>query len=299
MPRKRKGQPIHGWINLDKPYDFGSTKAVGRVRWLYQAQKAGHAGTLDPLASGILPIALGDATKTVPYLVDAEKAYQFAVKFGQETTTGDIEGEVSATSDHRPSEADIRDTLPTFIGTVTQTPPRFSAVKIDGRRAYDLARAGEAVEIPSRDVRIDDLRLTGFDGEAAHLEVDCGKGTYVRSIARDLARALGTVGHVTKLRRTRVGPFTLDDAVTLDALENEAARTAALRPIHLALNALPKINVDLEALMALSYGRAFPTSQPDAPEAAAMHQDRAVAIGRIEAGQFHPRRVFQGEPESS
>jgi tRNA pseudouridine55 synthase len=277
---------------LDKPNDFGSTKAVGRVRWLYQAQKAGHAGTLDPLATGILPIALGDATKTAPYLVDAEKAYAFTVSFGEETTTGDVEGEVSATSDHRPTESDIRAALPAFIGTITQTPPRFSAIKIDGQRAYDLARAGKEVDIPSREVRVDDLRLIAFDGESAELEVDCGKGTYVRSIARDLARALGTVGHVTGLRRTRVGPFTLDTAVTLETLEDDALRATALQSIHLSLQGLDSLSINADALHALGFGRAFPVDHPDTDEAVALYHDRAVAIGRVEGAHFHPRRVF-------
>jgi len=203
MPRKRKGNPVHGWVVLDKPYELGSTSAVGKVRWLFTAQKAGHAGTLDPLATGVLPIALGDATKTVPFLVDAIKGYDFTLTFGQNTDTWDAEGEVTDTSDVHPSKTDILNVLPRFIGEIEQIPPRFSAIKVGGKRSYDLARSGEVVELKSRQVQIKSIELTEFTPDAATFSVVCGKGTYIRSIARDMAAALGTCGHVTMLALLR------------------------------------------------------------------------------------------------
>ena len=294
--RKRKnGKPVHGWVNLDKPYDFGSTKAVGRVRWLLEAQKAGHAGTLDPLATGVLPIALGEATKTVPYLMDADKAYTFDIRFGHETTTGDVEGEATEDSKHRPTVAELEAAIPAFTGTIEQVPPMFSAIKIHGKRAYDLARAGEAVEISSRTVRIDALTLEGFDGETARLSVECGKGTYVRSLARDLARAVGSRGHVTYLRRTRVGSFTEATAIGLDALEgmDYAARVAALAPIDCALDDIPVLAVGTDEAADLKLGRAV--RSPDAPpETTLLAKANGVAVALCQSrdGKLHPKRVF-------
>ncbi|MBL4871116.1 MAG: tRNA pseudouridine(55) synthase TruB, partial [Robiginitomaculum sp.] len=219
MARRKKGNPVHGWVNFDKPYGMTSTQAVGKVRWLYQARKAGHAGTLDPLASGILPIALGDATKTVPFLVEAVKIYEVEIKWGERTTTLDAEGEVEAASDVRPTRAQIEDALPEFIGEISQIPPAFSAIKIDGKRAYDLARAGVEIEMKARTVRIDSLEVLETTKDTAILRVTCGKGTYIRSLARDLAHALGTEGYALNLRRTAVGPFIQNTALTLDELE--------------------------------------------------------------------------------
>jgi len=216
MARKRRGNPVHGWVVLDKPLGLSSTQAVGKVRRLFQAQKAGHGGTLDPLATGILPIALGEATKTMPYMVDGVKGYQFTLTFGENTDTWDAEGAVTARSDVRPSKNEILGALPQFIGDIEQVPPRYSAIKVDGKRSYDLARSGEVVELKSRQVTVDSFELIEMDADSATFDVACGKGTYIRSLARDLAAALGTCGHVTMLRRTRVGPFTLEQSFSLD-----------------------------------------------------------------------------------
>ncbi|HEX5932976.1 MAG TPA: tRNA pseudouridine(55) synthase TruB, partial [Pseudorhizobium sp.] len=190
-PRKPKGRAVSGWLILDKPVDFGSTEAVSKIKWLFNAQKCGHAGTLDPLASGMLPIALGDATKTVPYVMDGRKVYEFTVTWGEERLTDDLEGAVTRSSDRRPAEEEIRALLPNYTGTINQVPPQFSAIKIAGERAYDLAREGEVVEIPSREVEIHRLTLLGSpDADTAHFEVECGKGTYVRALARDFGRDL-------------------------------------------------------------------------------------------------------------
>src|ERR1700733_10419984 len=217
MPRRRKGEAVSGWICLDKPRDLGSTQAVGRVRRAFNAQKAGHAGTLDPLATGILPIALGEATKTVPYLVEADKTYRFTIAWGATTASFDREGAVTATSDVRPSPEAVAEALEAFVGEIEQVPPAFSAIKVDGERSYDLARAGQAVELKPRLVTIHRAALTGAPNpDQVELEIDCGKGVYVRAIARDLAAMLGACGHVSCLRRTRVGPFSVDKAVTLE-----------------------------------------------------------------------------------
>ena len=299
MPRKRKGNPVHGWVVLDKPYGLGSTSAVGKVRWLYTAQKAGHAGTLDPLATGILPIALGEATKTVPFMMDAKKDYQFALTFGENTDTWDTEGEVTETSDVRPSEADILAALPQFIGDIEQIPPRFSAIKVDGKRSYDLARSGEVVELKSRQVTVDSFDLLSHDGEAATFEVACGKGTYIRSLARDLAAALGSCGHVTMLRRTRVGPFTLAHAFTLDALEKLCHRDAvsdALRPVETALDDIPVLALTEQEATELKHGRAIvltPSFAATNPAwILAMLDDKAVALCNAIEGQLRPKKVF-------
>ena len=217
---KKKGRPVSGWVILDKPVGMGSTEAVSKIKWLFQAEKAGHAGTLDPLASGMLPIALGEATKTVPYVMDGTKVYRFTVAWGEERSTDDLEGPVTKTSGKRPDESAIRALLPKYTGVILQTPPQFSAIKIAGERAYDLARDGETVEIPPREVEIDRLDLVGVTPEGnAIFEVECGKGTYVRSLARDMGRDLGCYGHVAGLRRIEVDPFTPEDLVTVEALE--------------------------------------------------------------------------------
>jgi tRNA pseudouridine55 synthase len=226
--RRKKGNPINGWVVLDKSIGMTSTQAVGKVRWLFQAQKAGHAGTLDPLATGILPIALGEATKTVPYAVDGQKAYRFTVRWGAETNTDDAEGQIVERSDLRPTRASIEALLPNFHGEILQTPPAFSAIKIDGQRAYDLARQGETVKLEARPVQIDRLELVEMpDHDTSVFEAECGRGTYVRAIARDIGRTLGCLGHVTALRRTRVGPFEEAQAVTIGELEEAANREDA------------------------------------------------------------------------
>ena len=243
MGRRKKGSPIHGWFVLDKPQNMTSTQAVGIIRRVFNAQKAGHSGTLDPLATGILPIALGEATKTVPCVQQGGKRYRFDLEWGSATSTDDAEGEVVATSDVRPTEADLRAALPRFIGTIEQRPPAFSAIKVDGRRAYDLARAGETVELAARPVTITEILLLQHGPQRSSLEMACEKGTYVRALARDLAEALGTCGHVTALRRTAVAGFTEQDAVLLDAVEATADRDALLRPIDVALRHLPELRL--------------------------------------------------------
>ena len=306
---KNKGRAISGWLILDKPEDFGSTEAVSKIKWLFQARKAGHAGTLDPLASGMLPIALGDATKTVPYVMDGRKVYRFSVRWGQERTTDDREGEVSFSSDERPDEAQILDHLHRYRGVIDQVPPQFSAIKIDGDRAYDLARDGEAVELPARQVEIHRLDLIALpDRDTALFELECGKGTYVRSLARDLGRDLGCGGHVAMLRRTLVDPFGEDRMVPLasltelEAIEDRQERHEALDQFLIdtgeALSALPKIDVNEDQAHRLRCGNPILLRGRDAPlpadEAYATRNDRVVAIGEIAAGEFRPRRVFEG-----
>jgi len=306
-PRKPKGRPISGWLILDKPLDFGSTEAVGKIKWLFNAQKAGHAGTLDPLASGMLPIALGDATKTVPYVMDGRKIYEFTVSWGEQRSTDDLEGEVIETSATRPSEQAIRDLLPNYTGVIQQVPPQFSAIKIAGERAYDLAREGEVVEIPSREVEIHRLTLIGCPDESTALfEVECGKGTYVRALARDMGLDLGCYGHISGLRRTFVAPFAEDqmvplaDLVALEQIEDRDERLAALDQFLIdtseALSALPQIAVTEEQAYRLRMGnpillrgRAAPVAEPEAFATAA---GKLVAIGEIGEGEFRPKRVF-------
>lgn len=305
-PRKPKGRAVSGWLILDKPVDFGSTEAVSKIKWLLNAQKAGHAGTLDPLASGMLPIALGDATKTVPYVMDGRKIYEFTVSWGEERSTDDLEGEVTASSDTRPAEQAIRDLLPNYTGVIQQIPPQFSAIKIAGERAYDLARDGETVEIPSREVEIFRLTLLGVSENEAHFEVECGKGTYVRSLARDFGRDLGCYGHISNLRRTFVAPFGEDkmvplaDLVALEEIEDRDERLAALDAYLIdtaeALSSLPHLPVTEEQAHRIKMGNPIilrGNSAPvEEPEAYATVRGKLVAIGEIGQGEFRPKRVF-------
>lgn len=257
MPKKPQNL-IHGWINLHKPSGIGSTQALSRVKRVLNPSKAGHAGTLDPLASGVLPIALGEATKTVPFMQDRDKTYRFTVSWGSATTTDDSEGEVTQTSDHRPCEAEITALLPQFTGSITQIPPRFSAVKIDGQRAYDLARAGEEFEIKTREVRIDTLTLISATKDAATFECLCGKGTYVRSLARDMAVALGTFGHITALERMSVGPMRAEDAISLDFFDKMADKVSVnevLLPLETVLDDIPALPLEGRELQDLRQGR--------------------------------------------
>jgi tRNA pseudouridine55 synthase len=295
-PRRHRVD-VHGWIVLDKPVGMTSTHAVAAVRRLFNAKKAGHAGTLDPLASGILPLAFGEATKTVPYVVDGEKAYSFTVKWGEETDTDDSEGRVTATSDLRPGEAEILAALPRFTGVVEQVPPKYSAIKIDGERAYDLARDGEAVELKSRPVEIYSLTLTARDEASATFAAECGKGTYVRAIARDLGRALGCLGHVTALRRTRVGPFSLDDTITWKALEEAGdAAIEALLPVEGGLTELDCVVMNRDAAARIRRGQSVILRGRDAPAEGgpvyATCGGVVVAVGMVEKGEFVPNRVF-------
>ena len=304
MGRRRRGTPVDGWIVLDKPAGMTSTQAVGKVRWLFDAQKAGHAGTLDPLATGILPIALGQATKTVPFAVDGIKAYRFTVRWGQETDTDDAEGRVVAESPDRPAVAAITALLPRFQGEIMQVPPRFSAIKIDGQRAYDLARGGETVELEPRPVIIDRLALVATPTpEEAVLEAVCGRGTYVRAIARDLGRLLGCHGHVTALRRTRVGAFAEDRAVALETLvaaanaDDGGAQLATwLLPVEAALSDLPEIRLPQADAARLARGQSVILRGRDAPigsgEVYVTSKGSLIALAVIEKGELRPTRVF-------
>jgi tRNA pseudouridine55 synthase len=302
MTRRRKGKPVHGWLVLDKPAGMTSTQAVAAVRRIFGAQKAGHAGTLDPLATGVLPIALGEATKTVPYAVEGQKEYRFTVRWGAESDTDDAEGHFVATSDARPGRGDIEALLPRFTGKILQTPPAFSAVKVDGARAYDLARAGETVELAPRPVQIDSLVLVACpDRDTAVLAARCGKGTYVRAIARDMGQALGCYGHVVGLRRSRVGSFAEPDAVSMDALTSaagsgdSAALERLLRPVEAALASLAVLRIGREDTVRLLRGQSVLIRGADVPTpgpAYATCKGHLVALGRIEKGQLHPTRVF-------
>lgn len=303
MARRKKGNPVHGWLILDKPGGRTSTQALGAVKRLYEAQKAGHAGTLDPLATGILPLAFGEATKTVSFVVDGAKAYRFEVRWGEETDTDDSEGRVVRTSPERPSQAAIEAVLARFIGEIMQTPPQFSAVKIDGNRAYDLAREGEHVEIVPRAVVIDSLVLVGMpDENTAVFEAECGKGTYVRALARDIGRLLGCLGHVTALRRTQVGPYSEDDAITMEELVRIADAEGAdglmrlLLPIETALDDVPALAVSQSDAASLARGQAVLIRGRDAPIISgpiyATVKGRIIALGEVERGELKPTRVF-------
>jgi tRNA pseudouridine55 synthase len=308
--RRREKRDVHGWVVLDKPVGMTSTHAVSIVKRLFKARRAGHAGTLDPLASGLLPIALGEATKTVPFVMEGRKRYRFTVRWGEERDTDDAEGRVVATSEARPSAATIGALLPGFTGTIAQVPPRFSAVKIDGERAYDLAREGEVVELEPRPVEIHRLELIdppgGADPDRSVFEAECGKGTYVRAIARDMGRALGCYGHVVELRRTRVGPFGESDAVSVDPLQEAAggAETPAtvgaaglpLLPVEAGLASLPALEVSRSDAARLARGQAVLLRGRDAPVMsgciAVLSQGSLLALADVDKGELHPRRIF-------
>ncbi|HUE66205.1 MAG TPA: tRNA pseudouridine(55) synthase TruB [Rhizomicrobium sp.] len=310
MGRRKKGQPVHGWVIVDKPKGMTSTQAVGAVRRIFDAQKAGHAGTLDPMATGILAIALGEATKTVPYAMDADKTYRFSATWGQSRDSDDAEGKLTGTSDQRPSRAQIEAVLARFTGTLNQTPPAYSAVRVGGERAYDLAREGEEVVLEPRQVQVFEAHLLGAGPDQAEFEIRCGKGTYVRSWVRDIALALGTLGHVSALRRTRLGPWDEKSAVGLDTLTpfmHSPAAFGYLRPLSTALDGIPALAVsgpdtvrirsgnpilikrDLFARMSDGFGdgellgqTVFLKDEDGAP----------VALAEIAGGELRPFRVF-------
>ncbi|HZH27826.1 MAG TPA: tRNA pseudouridine(55) synthase TruB [Azospirillaceae bacterium] len=311
MARRRKGQPVNGWLVLDKPQGLTSTQAMARARRFLDAQKAGHGGTLDPLATGVLPIAFGEATKTVDYVMGSAKTYSFTVRWGEARDTDDAEGQVTATSDVRPGVDAVRAALPRFLGEIDQLPPRYSAIKVDGERAYALARDGVEVDLQPRVVRIDRFELVDVpDADHAAFEVDCGKGTYVRSLARDLAVALGTVGHVTALRRLAVGRFTVDQAISLDELEEEAQTPAVARHllgIETALDDIPALALSPAEAQRLRQGQAVSLMRrqdaerlkglrvdlsAERPTILTLCDGQPVALAVVEGGEVRPVRVL-------
>ncbi len=296
-PDRPKKRDVSGWVILDKGVGITSTHAVAVVKRAFNAKKAGHAGTLDPLASGILPIALGEATKTVPFVMDGRKAYRFTVQWGVETDTDDAEGRSVATSDARPTQSEVEAALPSFVGNIQQVPPRYSAIKIQGERAYDLAREGEVVELVAREVRIDHLSVVEHDGERTVIAAECGKGTYVRALARDLGRMLGCRGHVAALRRTRVGPFVEEAACSIPTLEEGApdGNGAHLQPVETALDQIPEVPVSRDVALRLMRGQPVILRGRDAPvegKAFATCGGILVAVGDVERGELVPHRVF-------
>jgi tRNA pseudouridine55 synthase len=299
MGRTRKGRDISGWLVIDKPAGLTSTAVVNKVRWAIQAKKAGHAGTLDPEATGVLAVALGEATKTVPYITDALKAYRFTVRLGQATNTDDTEGEVISTSDQRPTDAQIKQALGSFVGDIMQVPPKFSAVKIDGQRAYKLARDGENVEIAARPLWVEELVMTDRDDDDhVTLEMICGKGGYVRSIARDLGQSLGCFGHVRDLRRIWSGPFDAADGLTLEQIDHMAHSPdldAHVRPISDGLVDLPEVRATAEGAARMRNGNPGMVLTSDVEygdECWASLDGAPIAVGRYKSGELHPARVF-------
>ncbi len=312
MARRKKGQPVHGWVIVDKPQGVTSTQVVAAVKRIFDAQKAGHAGTLDPLATGVLAIALGEATKTVPYAMDAEKVYRFTAHWGEARDSDDAEGAVTETSEKRPSKEEIEAALPRFTGQIVQVPPAYSAIKVQGERAYDRAREGEVVELAPRTVEVYEAHLTGMpDRDHAEFEIRCGKGTYVRSWVRDLAQALGTVGHVSALRRTRVGGFEEKDAVPLETLRGYVHIPAAfehLRPISTALDGIPALAVTGPDAVRLKSGNPIliranqfakiAEGQPSGDDLQGLtvylstQEGEPVALAEFAAGELRPFRVF-------
>jgi tRNA pseudouridine55 synthase len=299
MARGKKGRPVNGWLVVDKPAGVGSTTVVNKVKWAFGAQKAGHAGTLDPAATGVLAVALGEATKTVPYVTDAVKCYRFRVTLGAATTTDDAEGTVIETREMRPTDAEIAAALGAFRGEIEQVPPQFSAVKVDGERAYDLAREGEVMDLAARPLWVERLEIIGRpDADHVDLEMVCGKGGYVRSIARDLGRALGCLGHVAWLRREWSGPFNAGEGVSLEEIDRLAKSPeidALLLPLELGLADLPELPCTPEGAVRLKNGNpgmVFSSTAQYGDEAWASYQGRPVAVGIYKAGELHPSRVF-------
>jgi len=301
---KKRGKPIHGWVVFDKPLGMSSTQGVGKIRWLFDAEKAGHGGTLDPLATGLLPIALGEATKTVQWAMDGRKTYQFRIQWGAETETDDLEGKVTAQSEQRSSRNSIESILTKFIGEITQVPPIYSALKIDGERAYDLARAGEKPEMTPRQVLIEELRLLDASNPGhADFETVCGKGTYIRALARDIGRALGCLGHLTLLRRTQVGAFGEKDMISLEILEELRHRpdgvealNEALHSIVTVLDGIPALAVMDQDAAKLRQGQSVLLRGANAPincEAVLVNHDgRPLGICEISQGSLKTKRLF-------
>jgi len=305
QPGRRIKRDVHGWVALDKPVGMTSTQAVGAIKRLFQCKRAGHAGTLDPLASGCLPIALGEATKTVPFVMDGRKSYRFTVRWGEERDTDDAEGRVTAVSDRRPERGEIEALLPGYTGTIAQVPPRYSAIKIEGERAYDLARDGEMIELAARPVEVHRLELVNVpDADHAEFEAECGKGTYVRALARDLGRALGCYGHIQALRREAVGPFGENDLISLEQLSDlchraaagEASLADAVLPVETALDDIPALAVSRADAARLQKGQAVLLRGRDAPifrgTVYVTASGRLVALAEVDRGEIVPKRVF-------
>ncbi len=310
MGRRKKGNPVHGWVILDKPLGMGSTQAVAAIRRIFDAQKAGHAGTLDPMATGILAIALGEATKTVPYAMDADKVYRFTATWGESRDTDDAQGEVTGTSASRPTATEIEAMLPRFTGILSQTPPAYSAIKVGGERAYDLARDGETVVLEPRNVEVFEARLLNAVQDSAEFEIRCGKGTYVRSWVRDIAVALGTLGHVSALRRARLGAWEEKDAVQLDTLSpfmHSPAAFGYLRPLSTALDGIPALAVSGPDTVRIRSGNpvliranlfakmkdGFGDGELSGQTVFLKEEDGSpVALAEIAEGELRPFRVF-------
>ena len=303
--RRRRGRPLNGWLIVDKPSGMTSTQVVGRAKRLFDAQKVGHGGTLDPLATGLLPLAFGTATKTVPYVMDGTKVYQFTLRMGEARDSDDADGAVTATSDVRPSDEQLRAALPALTGDIMQVPPVYSALKVAGERAYDMARDGRPPELPPRPARVDRFELIARpDADTAVFEVESGKGVYMRALARDVALACGTVGHITVLRRLRVGPFTEADAIMLDKLtpndDNAHASAELLLPVETALADIPALALTEEEAVLLRHGRALSLldlmgriPQTDASGTVrVMDAGRVLGLGRLEDGQLKPVRIL-------
>ncbi len=296
---RKKGREISGWIVVDKPAGITSTAVVGKVRWALDAKKAGHAGTLDPAATGVLAVALGEATKTVPFITDALKCYRFAVRLGAATRTDDAEGAVIETSAHRPTDTEIEAALGAFRGDILQVPPQFSAVKVEGERAYDLARDGVEMELAARPLWVERLQMTARpDADTVELEMVCGKGGYVRSVARDLGRALGCLGHVLWLRRVWSGPFEAASGLSIDEIDRLARSPdldVRLLPLELGLTDLPQVRATAEGAVRLGHGnpgQVIASGIDFGTEVWVSHGGRAIAVGRYMGGEVHPERVF-------
>ncbi len=306
---KKNRNTVNGWLNLYKPLGITSADAVNKVKWLLKPQKIGHAGTLDPLATGVLPLALGEGTKCINLLMDAQKTYEFAVTFGERRSTDDAEGEVVATSGHIPDAAAISAVLPTFTGALMQMPPAYSALKINGKRAYDLARAGEEVELQPRPVTVHALEFLGFraaaadgatDATTAHFRATVSKGTYIRSLGRDIAQKLGSEGYISRLHRAAVGSFRDQDAISLDFIAESVHNAApsgeipGLLPLHAALDDIPALALEGQQLTQLRHGQRVPLTKPhpDAPQIAVMYQEMLVALARVERNQLIPVRLL-------
>lgn len=311
MARTKKGNKIDGWVNLHKPVGITSTQALAAVKRALKPQKAGHAGTLDPLASGILPIALGEATKTVPYVQDCIKTYNFTVTWGEQRTTDDAEGVALKTSDKRPAQAEVESLLSGFLGEIEQTPPQFSAIKVDGERAYDLARDGETVELKSRIVYIESLEIISHTAGETTFRCICGKGTYVRSLARDMGLKLGCFGYISALERASVGPFALESAISLDIFQNPDDKPSpeqVLLPLQTALDDIPVLALREQEAARLKNGNGLTfLSKPDLERmsqagiewegrnivtALVTYDKKAIAIVEVEGPELHPIRIF-------